>query len=103
MTADATSAGVVTVASTTPFYPGQRAWLSDNAGLSVHVQVVKVPSSTTMTVRKIPDSGSSVQTLTYSAGSDVSAFKSANAARIDAPAQVVQVNQPTFSKLDSIA
>jgi hypothetical protein len=104
-TADGTSKGVATVASTSTFYPSQQCWLSSGGGVaSVFVQVVDVISATTMSLRVLTDPGlnSQVGGINYNYGSDISAFTVANSARIDAARQLVRVEQPTFSKLGAI-
>jgi hypothetical protein len=100
-----TAAGVITVASTVPYFVGAYAYLSDNAAHNQCVLITQILTATTMRARAIPDvnSGSNVNNLSFGVGSDLSAYTTAAASRIDMPAQVVRVDQPTWSKPQSIS
>lgn len=54
-TSDGTSAGLVTVASTTPFRESAVCWLSGTALPSIKVKIIQIIDGTTMKVRKLPD------------------------------------------------
>jgi len=100
--ANVTSAGVVQVASSTPYYVGCTAYLSDTTGKNKTVLITKIVDATHIQVRALLDDGSNVNSLSYAMGSDLSAFTLANGTRIDMPAQPARVDQPTFSKVTSI-
>lgn len=99
ITVNTTAAGIVTVASTTAFYPGAEAWLSGAALTSVRVLILKILSATTMQCRALLEAGSNVNTLSYGGGSDLSAFTAAAPSRIDMPGQAVRIDR-AFSKHD---
>lgn len=101
VTADSTAAGVITIVSTTAWYPGQIAWISNNAAAAKRIQIVEILSATTMTARILPDSGSNVITMSYGK-STLATFTLATVSRVDAERQTVPVDQPTFTKLVSI-
>jgi hypothetical protein len=111
LTGNGTAQGAITVVSTTGFLPGAICQLYDNTGLSVTVQIVTVPSATTLTLRLAaqPQSGPAAggpqaagtasapaSTLTQNLKpnygfSNVSAFLTTNAARICQNSQIVRV------------
>lgn len=67
----ASAAGYITIASTTGYYKGAKAWLSKTGQTSVRVIITEVVSATVLGVRVINDNGS----VTNNYGrSDVSAF-----------------------------
>jgi len=95
--------GKLQVAKSDPYYVGCVAYLSDTTGKNQAVLITQIVDTTHIRARKIANDGSSnVKTLSYAVGSDLSAFTTANTARIDMPAQVARVDQPTFSKPSSI-
>lgn len=96
-TADSTAAGVVTVADTSPFYPGAQAWLSSDSA-NKRVLIAKVLSATTMQLRILPDDDSAANAVGPSYGfSNLAAFTTALHTRIDMPEQVVRIDF-AFSK-----
>lgn len=99
LTANGGSDGTLTVASTTLFYSGCIAYLRDTNGLTATVLITQILTATTMKARKVLDTGSNVNSLSYATGSDLSTFTTANSAKIAMPAQTAEVNQPTFSKI----
>lgn len=100
LTANGGSDGSVTVASTTPFRAKARAWLSDANSPSAEVVIVQIDSATVMRVRfatpAVAALGQGVaqvlNPLNYGF-SDVSAYTTAQTARIDMPAQFIY-NEP---------
>lgn len=102
LAANATSAGVLTVVATAPYYVGCTAYLSTTSGLNQAVLITQIVDATHLRARAISDVGSNVNTLSYAMGSDLSAYTVAAGSRIDMPAQVARVDQPTFSKPSSI-
>lgn len=91
LAANGTTGGVVQVVDTTKYGAGCEAWLSDTTGLTSRVKIMKIVDSTHMLVQVLLDSGSNVNSLSYGA-SDVSAFHTANTARIDMPSQMLHVD-----------
>src|SRR5512144_2418814 len=86
-----TTSGSLQVASSTPYYVGCVAYLSDSTGRNQAVLITKIIDATHIQARAIANDGSSnVNTLSYSPGSDLSAFTTVNTARIDMPAQVAR-------------
>lgn len=103
LTANGTSAGVVTVASTTPFYAGAEAFVKDDNSTGVKVIITRLLSSTTMQCRPLLDADEPLEAqknaMNYAAGGDLSAYTTAQNARIEMPSQVVRVRQK-YVKLD---
>lgn len=93
-TADATSAGLVTIASTTGWLPGALVWIKDNNTEAVECKIVEVVSSTVLRLRALTNAAKMP-----GAFSDLSAFTLAQAARIGMEQQVVTVSQ-TFTARD---
>lgn len=92
LAANGSTAGVLTVVASNKYYVGATAWLSDNTGTRhQRVIITAILTSTTIQVRNLVSSGSDVSNLNYQAGSDESAYTTANIARIDMPAQVVDI------------
>jgi hypothetical protein len=111
MNANGTAQGMITLASTSGFLPGAVCQLYDTAGNNMTVKITVVPNATTLYVRKwaqpfagpgaggpqAPGSaGAPVQTLTENlppnyGNTNVSAFLTANGARICQNAQIVRV------------
>ena len=96
LTADGTSDGSITVASTTPFRETARAMLSDNDSPHREVIIVQIVSATVMKVRFVtPDPVAPDQAPRYALNplnygfSDVSAYTVAQSARIDMPNQFI--------------
>lgn len=108
VTANCTDKGVITIASTANWYPGQIAMLSNNAPSSQRIKILEILTGTTMRAKALPlvDNVAAISgqpnTLNYYAGSDLSAFTLATSSRVDAPRQTVRVEQPTFAKLPSV-
>jgi hypothetical protein len=76
---DGTTAGVVTIPSTSGFYVGSRVWISGTALTSLNL-VVSAVGSNTLSLKKDNNSLSNT---------DVSAFTVAAGSRVDAPAQFI--------------
>lgn len=98
--------GTIQVASTTGFFAYAEAFLSDTTGRSQRCIITRIVDSTHIQVRPIASTlvfqGSSeyvaLPGTNYTVGGDVSAFTTANTARIDMLGQVVRVDQPTYTK-----
>ena len=90
-----TTLGWVTVADATPFYPGAEVWLSGATYGSKRGVIVELGASNTIGIRLLADAPSAP---TYGK-SDLSAFLTTDAARIDQEAQAVRVDQPVFAKV----
>ncbi|MDE1868244.1 MAG: hypothetical protein KGI08_11130 [Thaumarchaeota archaeon] len=87
-TADGTNKGVVTLASTTGFFAGATAWVSDtNNTTPVHVLITEITDSTHLKVRKIWTISANVGD--YSTP-DLSSFTAAHSSRIDQEPQTVE-------------
>lgn len=85
-TANGTSGGVVTVASTAGFYPNARAYLSGTDLSGMEVEIVKILDGFTMAVRQV----SNVPNYGFT---DVSAYTTAKSATIVQPPQTVITNE----------
>jgi hypothetical protein len=95
-TADGTAAGVVTVASTSPFYSGAECFLSSDNTTGQRALITDILSSTTFRVRFLAEFPNRVPTYGYS---DIHTnFTVALNAKVSMPAQVVQIDQPTGTK-----
>lgn len=92
LTGDGDGAGYVTVSDNSKFYPGAQVWLSDDgtAG-SQRCIITDLVSTNKIGLRFIGTAPSYTR-------NDVSAWKTAKSAAISQEAQVVRVEQPTFSK-----
>lgn len=88
LTANATAAGVVTVANTALFPAGSICFLSGDTQTSVRVKVIKVTSATTLVVRIVPYPEMLVAP-TYGNASDVSNFTTARNSKLHCEQQVV--------------
>jgi hypothetical protein len=89
-TGNGAAAGLVTVASTAPFFANAYAWISDQNSPSIRVQIAEIVSSTTLRVRKIWTGESGVGVRGDSSFADVSAYTVAQTARIDMEPQLVE-------------
>jgi hypothetical protein len=101
----ATSAGVVTVASTTDLYPGTNAWLGlSNGNSAIRVRILKIINATTFLVRRWPTKPADEFRVAHDQEnygapnygvSDVSAYNGSS--RISVERQTAPVD-PAFSK-----
>jgi hypothetical protein len=100
-TANGGTDGTITVASTTPFRAKARAWVSDANSPSVEVIITEITDSTHLKVRLVtpPPAASPDQAPAYALNalnygtSDMSAYTTAQTARIDMPSQFIY-NEP---------
>lgn len=88
LTADATSAGLVTIADTTGWLPGSIVWLKDNNSTAVECKVVEIVSGTQLRLRLLSQNAKMPGAFT-----DLSAFTLAQTASIAMEPQVVTVLQ----------
>lgn len=103
LAANGTSSGSLQVASSTPYFVGCVAYLSDTTGRTQAILITQMIDATHIRARAIAnDNSSNASSLSYGVGSDLSAFTTVNTSRIDMPSQVARVDQPTWSKLSSI-
>lgn len=89
LTANGTTAGVVTVANSALFPAGSICWLNGDALDSVKVKVIKILSATTLSVRIIPEPSLNEQIPLYGQVSDISAYTTAKNSRINVEQQVI--------------
>jgi hypothetical protein len=95
-TADGTAAGVVTVASTATFFSGAEIYLSSDNVKGQRAIITDILTTTTFRVRFVNEFPNRVPSYGYS---DLHTnFTLVLNAAVSQPAQVVQVDQPTFSK-----
>ena len=89
LTSNGTSAGVVTIANTALFPAGTICWLvDDDSDSGLRVKVIKVLTTTTLTVRAIP-LPDMMRAPTYGNVSDVSAYTTAKHSTLNCEQQVV--------------
>lgn len=99
LTTSGTAAGYATFSGgNTGVYPGAKGWLSDADATPrrVRVMVTNLSGTTLVGLRIIPENLSDNVSFPIYHRSDISAYTTAHAARLDLEAQVVQVNQPLF-------
>lgn len=94
-TSDGTTDGYVTVASNADFYPSARVWIWDDNTAGREYIITDLVGSTKIGVRLV----SLVPSYTRS---NVSAYTTGQNAKISMDAQVVRVDQPTFSKTPKV-
>lgn len=100
LTANGGTDGTLTVASTTPYRAKAHAWVSSTTTAGVEVVIVSIIDSTHMQVRlktppnTAPDQspGYALNALNYG-GSNMSAYTTADTARVDMPSQFIY-NEP---------
>lgn len=92
LTANGTTAGVVTIASTTDVYPGVKGWLSGTALTSREIVVMRVLTATTFVARFVEGPPR--------VASDLSAYTTAATARYDQVSQLAEV-VPVTAKIPS--
>lgn len=100
-TANGGSDGTITVASTTPYRAKARAWVSSSGQPSKEVVITEVTDSTHLKVRLVtpPPASAPDQAPAYALNalnygtSDMSAYTTAQTARIDMPPQFIY-NEP---------
>lgn len=94
-TSNGAAAGLVTVGSTTGFYSGAYAWVGDDNTTSFRVKIVEIVSSTTMRVAKVWTKDSVEGVRCDASFADLSSLTTAQNARIDMEAQLV--DDPSLS------
>jgi hypothetical protein len=103
LAANAGADGTLQVASSVPYFVGCTAFLSTTNNLNQAVIITQIVDATHIKARAIANDGSTnANTLSYGVGSNLAAFTTVLGARIDMPAQVARVDQPTYSKPTSI-
>lgn len=92
LTANGGATGILTVTSTTGFYAGCEAFMSDSTGLNKRVIIVSITDGTHMVVRAIADDNENqVPIQIYGAGSTMAAFTLANSSKVSMPSQLARV------------
>jgi hypothetical protein len=86
-TVTVTNKGVAAVADSSKYWAGAEAWLS-NGSAQQRARITSIVDATHIQLRAIPeDQGGNVNSLTYAAGSDLSAYT-----RIDMPGQTIRID-----------
>lgn len=91
LTVNGTNRGVITVASTTNFYVGQKGWLRDADTAGIHVVVLQVLSSTTLLLGLVPEAAAGNYTQLQFQPADVSVYTTAQTATLFCYPQIVKV------------
>lgn len=108
LTANGSTAGVITVASTAGFYAGAEAWIVDDNSAPKRLRITKILGATTMQARAMLSQGGpdpidqrndQRNEVDYTLGSDLSAYTTGQNASVDMPAQVVRGLQ-AFDKVN---
>lgn len=97
-TSNGTTAGIVTVADSSPFYAGCVAWIKSSGQPSARVIIVAIPSATTIKVRFIGETDiDRIPLQIYGGASDISAYTTAQNATISMESQLAHV-EPDYVK-----
>lgn len=101
LTGNGTAAGIITIADNTPFYAGALAWIWGTTAANRRVQIVRLIGTTQMVLRFHGNStdGEDIAVAPTYGADNMTAYTTADAAKINMEAQVVRVHQPTFSKI----
>lgn len=98
--ANGTTAGVIQLSAVTGLYPGMVGHIIDDNLLAGRVLITEIVDSTHIRVKLLAEEGV-VPTLNYYKSSDISAWTTANHAKINVPKQLVNddIIQRSITKL----